>query len=254
MIKEKTKKIHIAKVSKIEAVCEKNYYIEFETKSVIESKPGQYVSILCGGLTLRRPFSIAFHQGKTIGVIFKEKGEGTAYIKSLKIGDSIDFIGPLGNGFDIKKEKSLLIGAGIGVAPIFYLKTRLDSLDIESCFMGGFLNNGQIPTSIKCDKIITNDGSFGEKGSVLDHVENAIEEVKPSIIYACGPRVVLQKVCDLASKHSIPVQIAMEKEMACGIGVCRGCVIKIKKDGIVQNATVCKDGPVFEGKDVIWTE
>ncbi len=252
MIKEQIKKTHKGLVTKIEKVSKNSHYIEFETRYSFHSIPGQYVSILCDNLTLRRPFSIAFQEDNRIGVLFKEKGKGTNYIKNLSIGNIIDFIGPLGNGFSISDNNSLLIGAGIGIAPIFYLENHLKKSGINSLSIGGFLSKDEIPTNIDCSRIITNDGSKGNKGSILDYIEDAILEYKPQTIYSCGPHIVLEKVAMLAKKHSIESQIAMEKVMACGIGVCRGCVIKIKKNGLIQNATVCKDGPVFRGSEVIW--
>lgn len=252
MIKEKIKKSHKAKIVKNEQVSKNSYYIEFEVQGDFFSSPGQYVSILCNNLTLRRPFSIAYQSENIIGVLFKEKGEGTNYIKGLNIGSVIDFIGPLGNGFDILNKKSLLIGAGIGIAPVFYLQNKLKDMNIENMLMGGFMSKYEIPANISCDTIVTNDGSLGEIGSVLDYIEKNIVEYKPEVIYSCGPSIVLKKVAELAHKYSIESQIAMEKVMACGIGVCRGCVIKVKKEGTIKNATICKDGPVFRGSEVIW--
>lgn len=252
MLKERTKKLHKGRVAKIERVSCSSHFIEFEAESGIISSPGQFVSILCNNLTLRRPFSIASQSENRIGVLFKERGEGTEYIKSLKKGDLIDFVGPLGNGFNISNKKSLLVGAGIGIAPIFYLQNTLTSLHIESLLIGGFFSNDEIPSNIKCDITCTNDGSLGEKGSVIDYLEDVIDEYSPEIIYSCGPKIVLENVAKIAQKHSIESQVAIEKVMACGIGVCKGCAIKVIKNGEVQNATVCKDGPVFNGGEVVW--
>lgn len=252
MITKEMKKIHKAKVTKIENVAKNSYYIELETEKEFESTAGQYISILCDGLTLRRPFSIAYHKGKQIGVLFKEKGKGTKYIKSLQVGSMTDFIGPLGNGFDIQNKKSLLVGAGIGIAPIFYLQNKLNEMEIENLTIAGFMSIDYIPKGIKANKYITNDGSMGQKGSVLNYLEDYINAFNPEIIYACGPHIVLKKIAETAKKYSIESQIAMEKVMACGIGVCRGCVIKVYREGQVENATVCKDGPVFKGDEVVW--
>ncbi len=252
MIKEKTKKQHSATVKKVEKVSKTSYYIEIETPYSFSSSPGQYISILCSNLTLRRPFSIEYNKDNSIGILFKEKGEGTAYIKSLKIGDSVDFIGPLGNGFNILNKKALLVGAGIGIAPIFYLKNRLAELGIENLTIGAFLNSEEVPENVVCDEVVTDDGSVGKSGSVLDYLDFYIEKFNPEIIYSCGPEIVLKKIAELSKKYQIDSQIAMEKVMACGIGVCRGCVIQVEKDGMVQNATICKDGPVFRGSEVVW--
>lgn len=252
MLKEKTKKNHKGVVKNIEKVSSNSYYIEIESENAILSSAGQYISILCDNLTLRRPFSIASKNDSSLGVLFKLKGRGTQYIKNLHVGDKVDFIGPLGNGFDILNKKSLLIGAGIGIAPIFYLQNELKKRNIECLSAGGFLSADELPSNVHCDIISTNDGSTGYKGSVVDIIEDTILSYKPEVIYSCGPRIVLQKVVELAKKYNIESQVAMEKVMACGIGVCRGCVVKIQKNGVVQNATVCKDGPVFKGSEVLW--
>lgn len=252
MKNNKDKKIYKAKVVKLEKVSKSSYFIEIDYEKSVEVKAGQFISIFCDGLTLRRPFSVFSNNNGKIGVLFKERGKGTEYIKSLKPNQSIDIIGPLGNGFEILNKKALLIGAGIGVAPISFLKSKLQERKIENLFACGFLNKDEVPENIKIDKIYTDDGSLGEKGSILNYLEELIKEYEPEIIYACGPHIVLKTIAEYGEKYSIETQIAMEKVMACGIGVCRGCVIDIKKEGIIQNATVCKDGPVFKGNEVIW--
>ncbi len=252
MIQEKIKKIYKVKVSRIEKVSSNSHLIEIDLPFEIDIKAGQFISIYCNGLTLRRPFSVYYHSGNKIGILFKERGKGTSYIKSLRTGDLIDITGPLGNGFNIKNKKSLLIGAGIGVAPMAFLKSELDKRGIENLFACGFLNKNEIPNNINIDKIYTDDGSYGETGSVLNYTERLINQFKPEIIYTCGPYIVLKTIAKTAQEYGIEVQVAMEKVMACGIGICRGCVIDVKKEGKIVNATVCKDGPVFSGSEVVW--
>lgn len=252
MNNNRDKKIYKAKVAKIEKVSKSSHLIEIECDKKVEVKAGQFISIYCDGLTLRRPFSVFSNNNGKIGVLFKERGKGTEYIKSLKPNSEIDIIGPLGNCFEILNKKSLLVGAGIGVAPISFLKSKLDEKNIKNLFACGFLNKEEVPQNVQIDKIYTDDGSLGEKGSVLSYLDELIKEYKPEIIYACGPYIVLKTIAELGEKYNIETQAAMEKVMACGIGVCRGCVIDIKKDGKVQNATVCKDGPVFKGSEVVW--
>ncbi len=252
MINTNTKKIFTSKVSKIEKIAESSYLIEIECNFPLSVIPGQFISVYCDGLTLRRPFSVFSTNENKIGILFKERGKGTRYIKSLKQGDFIDIAGPFGNGFNIKNQKSLLIGAGIGIAPVAFLKSRLEELKIPNLLISGFLNKFEVPKNIIIDKICTDDGSLGEKGSVLNYLGQTINEFKPEVIYACGPSVVLKTIAKTGKTFDIETQVAMEKVMACGIGVCRGCVIDIRKDGKVINAAVCKDGPVFKGDEVVW--
>lgn len=246
------KKIYKAKVNKIERVSVSSHFIEIECENPVKVNAGQFVSIYCDGLTLRRPFSVYSNNDGKIGILFKERGKGTKYIKSLKVGDLIDIAGPFGNTFNIQNKKSLIVGAGIGAAPMSYLKEKLDEQNIENYYIAGFLNKDEVPKGMKIDKVCTDDGSYGEKGSVVNFLGVLINEYKPDVIYACGPQIVLKLIAELAEKYGIETQVAMEKVMACGIGVCRGCVIDIKKDGKVINATVCKDGPVFMGSEVVW--
>ena len=252
MITTKHKKIYKAKVETINKVSASSYFIEINCGIKVDVKAGQFISIYCSGLTLRRPFSVYSNNNGKIGILFKERGKGTKYIKSLKVGDFIDIMGPVGNCFDIKSKKSLLIGAGIGVAPISFLKTKLEEQNIENLFVAGFLNKNEIPDSINIDEYCTDDGSYGHKGSIINYIEQIIKEYKPQIIYACGPVIVLKSVAQIGETYNIETQVAMEKVMACGIGVCRGCVIDVKRDGKIINATVCKDGPVFKGNEVVW--
>lgn len=227
------------------------YLLEFEADNSFVSKPGQFISIFCNK-TLRRPFSVFSQKGNIVSVLFRERGDGTKFLTSLKSGDIIDFSGAFGNGFDIKDKKALLIGAGVGAAPVSYLKEELQKRGIESILVSGFRSKADIPSCVKSDFVVTDDGSNGIKSNVIDFALLQIKLFEPQIIYSCGPEIVLQKSTELANAFCLESQVAMEKIMACSIGVCRGCVIDIKKDGKIQNASVCKDGPVFNGNEVVW--
>lgn len=252
-IKEKMKKNFKGKVLNIETVAKDTVKLQFSTPLEAVS-PGQFVSILIPNKTLRRPFSVAdfkIYNGQEPGfngvitILFKLKGEGTNYLKSLKIGDGIDYLAPLGNAFTILQpgEKALLIGAGIGIAPMLYLKKVLGENEVENLLISGFKDE---------DEVVEGSDRTVVGGSVMDDIQALIDEFNPKILYSCGPKVVLQMVCDIAAKNGLRAEIAMEKVMACGIGVCRGCVIKLKQGDSVKNASVCADGPVFSGAEVIW--
>lgn len=239
-------------IEKIKQVNKNVYSVEFSSPDLKDIKPGEYISILCEGLTLRRPFSVAdFEKGK-VTVLMKLRGEGTNYIANLKESDKIEFSAPLGNTFKLENKKTLLIGAGIGVAPLIYLNKKLKEIGVETYFAAGFLSSKDIINVFTPDFVSTDDGSNGNKGSICDYLEQIINDFKPEKIVSCAPYPVLKFVAQTAQKHGIDCEVAMEKVMACGIGVCRGCVIKVIKDGKIQNATVCKDGPVFDGKEVQW--
>ena len=206
-----------------------------------EAFAGQFISVLCPNKTLRRPFSISNFNNGEITVLYKLKGEGTKYISSLRTGDVIDFLGALGNTFSYENTNSaLLIGAGIGIAPMLFLKKEMNEKGIKNFLISGFKTNEE--ALLGSDKTVIG-------GSVMDNIDEIIEKTKPDTIYSCGPSIVLKLVCKKAEEKGLKAQVALEKVMACGIGVCRGCVIELK-DG--SNASVCKDGPVFEGEVIQW--
>lgn len=206
---------------------------------------GQFISILCPPKTLRRPFSIMDFdkENKTVSIIFKVKGEGTSYLSNLKENDKVQFLAPLGNGFELYNKKALLVGAGIGVAPMLFLKKELNKKSIENYLVSGFKEK---------DEVVSGSDENIIGGSVLDKIPELIKEKNIEIIYSCGPKIVLEKLCAIAKEFQLPCFIAMEKVMACSIGVCRGCVIKVKKENEVINKSVCQDGPIFKGNEIIW--
>lgn len=245
-------KNHTGLIREIKEINKDVYSIKIFAYTLENILPGEYISILCEGLTLRRPFSVADFENKTITVLMKKRGQGTQHISNLKVNDKVEFSAPLGNTFKLENKKTLLIGAGIGVAPLFYLDKKLKEIGSQTYLAASFLNKESIINTFNLDFVSTDDGSNGNKGSICDYLEKIIEEFKPEKIVSCAPHPVLKFVSLVAQKKGIDCEVCMEKVMACGIGVCRGCVIEIKKGDKIQNATVCKDGPVFNGAEVVW--
>lgn len=243
---------HIGTIKELKEVNKNVYLIRIFAPTLGEIQPGEYISILCEGLTLRRPFSVADFENNTVSVLMKKRGEGTRYLSELGVGDKVEFSAPLGNTFKIENKKTLLIGAGIGVAPLIYLNKKLSETGAKTYLAAGFLTKNDIINTFSPDFVSTDDGSNGNKGSICDYLEKIIAEFKPEKIVSCAPHPVLKIVSEVAQKHNLECEVCMEKVMACGIGVCRGCVIKVKQGDAVVNKTVCKDGPVFAGKEVIW--
>lgn len=218
--------------------------VKLEISSDLEKiAAGQFISILCPPKTLRRPFSASSFKDGVLSVLFKVKGDGTKYLKSLKKGDSIDFLAPLGNGFNIVNKKSLLVGAGIGIAPMLFLKETLNAKGIDNYLITGFKSK---------EEIIEGSDENVIGGSVLDNLEDLIKSYKPQVIYSCGPEIVLRLVSQIGIDYNIPTYLALEHVMACGIGVCRGCVIDVVDGETIKKASICKDGPVFEGDKIVW--
>lgn len=244
------KKNHIGTIKEINEINKSVYSVKIFAPTLKEILPGEYISILCENLTFRRPFSVADFENNTISVLIKKRGKGSKYISELKTGDSIEFSAPLGNTFKIENKKTLLIGAGIGVAPLFYLNKKLKEAGAETFLVAGFLSASDILGEF--DFVSTDDGSNGNKGSICDYLEKLINDFKPEKVVSCAPHPVLKFVANTAERFGIECDVCMEKVMACGIGVCRGCVIKVKQNGEIINKTVCKDGPVFKAAEVVW--
>ena len=210
-----------------------------------EAKSGQFISILCPNKTLRRPFSIADFdkENKITTILFKLKGEGTDHLRKLNEGDKIKFLAPLGNGFKLEGKKVLLVGAGIGIAPMLFLKKDLNNNNIENYLITGFKQENEIIKG-------SDENVIG--GSVLDNLEKIIDERKIDTIYSCGPSIVLKNVARIAKEKEIKSYVALERVMACSIGVCRGCVVRLQKNNEIIYGSACQDGPVFEGSEVVW--
>ncbi len=219
--------------------------------------PGQFISMYCqdGSRFLPRPISICEIGAKEsmLRVVYRVVGGGTEEFAKKKAGDTIDVVGPLGNGFSKKEGKSILIGGGIGIPPMLALAKSLAGK--VSVVLGYRDDNLFLKEDFEpyADVYIsTEDGSVGTKGNVIDAIkENCLSA---DTIYACGPLPMLRGVKAFAVENNIAAQISMEEKMACGIGACLGCVCQSKdvdEHSYVKNKRVCKDGPVFDVKEVL---
>lgn len=218
--------------------------------------PGQFLSLYSrdGSRLLPRPISICEIQGedRLLRIVYRVAGQGTEEFSGRNVGDVIEVMGPLGNGFSGKSGKSILIGGGIGIPPMLALAKSLPG---EVQVVLGYRDNNlflkeEFEPYAKV-YISTEDGSVGTKGNVIDAI--LAEGLTADDIYACGPMPMLRGVKAYAVEHGIPAQISMEERMACGIGACLGCVCKTtRKDGHshVNNTRICKDGPVFDAQTV----
>lgn len=239
-------------------------------------RPGQFVNIRCGdnrASILRRPFSVCrVHKrggwASTIEVVFDIRGPGTTYLSKLRGHAIVDLVGPLGRGFALPKRRAhcLLVGGGIGSAPLFFLADELRNEGHRVDVILGARSAGLLLNQIDARRIAsvcrvtTEDGSAGDEGRVTDILEEMVERCHTEVIYTCGPHPMLQAVSQMAVDLKLPVQVAVEELMACGYGVCMTCVLPLKRparsraagsDPIVY-ARSCTEGPVFNGANVIW--
>ncbi|MBE5781357.1 MAG: dihydroorotate dehydrogenase electron transfer subunit [Clostridiales bacterium] len=223
--------------------------------------PGQFMNLKVPGrpdLILRRPISINCYDRETgiLEMVYQVKGQGTAAFASLREGDSIDVLGPLGNGFIPKEEKNVwLIGGGIGVAPLRYLPKYYKDIKFSGIF--GFRNQEWIyqqqefSADLAFADYYTDDGSNGNQGFVTDGLLKRLNsEAAPDMIYACGPLPMLRALKDVVLKAGIPALVSMEERMGCGTGICVVCTCEVEIEGQAMRKRVCTDGPVFDIREV----
>ena len=224
-----------------------------------EAVPGQFLSLYSkdGSKMLPRPISLCGidREKGELRLVYRIAGAGTKEFSCLKEGDTIDVLGPLGNGFPleaIRGKRVLMMGGGIGVPPMLQTAKEADAdVTIISGYRSADLFLKEELEAAGRLFITTEDGSAGIKGNVMDAVrENKME---PDVILACGPTPMLRAVKAYAEERNITCYISLEEKMACGIGACLACVCQSKEvDGHshVHNKRICKDGPVFLSTEV----
>ncbi len=223
-----------------------------------KAKPGQFVMLQCGkDNLLRRPLSIHnINENKTnLAVLFAVIGKGTKWLSQRKPGESIDILGPLGNGYNLSPESReiLLVGGGIGIAPLPFLAKIASENKCSTTMLAGVKSTAcaDIENNLphNTNLIYTSEnGLIGVKGLVTILIPNYFE--KADQVFACGPAPMYRSMAKMPQLKDKPVQVSLETRMGCGFGACYGCTIKTKQ-GLKQ---VCKDGPVFEMNDVLWDE
>lgn len=224
--------------------------------------PGQFVNIKIGdgpAPLLRRPlslFDVDKHRG-SIAFLYKVLGHGTELLSRVRPKDYLDVMGPLGRGFTLTDipGNALLVGGGVGIAPLIYLARELKESKFNVTVLHGVENIGQLVVLDKLRQMkiefmpATMDGSAGFKGFVTDLLKEKIEPAEFDCIYTCGPELMMAAVAEYALKHRIWGQVSLEEHMACGVGACLGCARKLK-DSDEHYVKVCKDGPVFNINEV----
>jgi len=211
--------------------------------------PGQFVHLRIGSTydpLLRRPFSIAGVEGDVVRIIYRVVGRGTVLLEILATGDKVDCLGPLGRGFDLDCRRPLLVGGGMGLAPLVYLAQHLCPRP-QTVLMGGRTSRELFWADIfrdSCDRIhiTTDDSSLGQPGTVVDVLPELLVSGDFDMIYTCGPRPMMEKVAAQAKNRAIPCQVSLEEHMACGVGACLSCTCA-GPDG--KRRKICTDGPVF---------
>ena len=248
------------KITNIEVLKENFYILKAIMQDEREVLPGNFFMLKAGtdvNPLLNRPFSVMDVKGNNIYFLIKEIGKGTKLLKKKNKDEEIFALGPLGNSFMNfinGNKKIFLIGGGTGIAPLFFLSKTLRNMGRNYTLIYGAKSKSQlvIKPHIEMENLnviyFTEDGSFGKKGLVTDFVRNIKEN---SIIISCGPKMMMKNIEGLISSN-IKHYVSLESVMACGFGVCLGCVIPTKLEGYEKYQRVCKDGPIFDAKIINW--
>jgi dihydroorotate dehydrogenase electron transfer subunit len=233
-------------------------------------RPGQFLTVAVGGsdspMLLSRAFSIHDvrpDHGGTVEIVFAVYGRGTQWLAERRARDVLEVTGPLGRPFPLPRDpvSCLLVGGGYGSSPLFSLAGKLRDRGCQVDFLLGAATGDRVFGALTARRtgrtatITTEDGSLGSRGMVTDMLDQVIHDARTDVIYACGPMAMLRQITVLAGRYDIPVQVAVEEAMACGIGVCMTCVLPvIGSDGITRMSRACVDGPVFLGDQVRWED
>lgn len=245
---------------------------------ILGAQPGQFVMVRVNPSIdplIRRPFGV-FDVGVLqpaytgaaaqpyLEILYRVVGKGTAMLSALHETDLLDIIAPLGSGFDFGPagEEKLIVGGGVGLAPLYLLAKELVKQSPVRLFAGGRTKDDVLCITeferlgVEC-YTATEDGSLGERGFVTKVLEQRLDAAaNKGRIFACGPHGMLKAVADIAAKRSVPCQVSLEGYMACGVGACLGCVCQ----GAGHSAEtpdyrcVCSEGPVFEAAELKWEE
>ncbi|MCC8038720.1 MAG: dihydroorotate dehydrogenase electron transfer subunit [Bacteroidales bacterium] len=218
-------------------------------------EPGQFVEVAVPDAPhtlLRRPISVHDVTAHSISLLIRRAGEGTDRLCDMPVGSSLNILGPLGHGFDLRPGRSLLAGGGVGVAPLLYLGKRLKESGAEPTFLLGARSKDDVlrlPEFEAIGKVYvsTEDGTLGHKGLIT---ANPAWQQQWPVIYCCGPMPMMKAVARLAAKAGTECQVSLENMMACGLGACLCCV----EPTIKGNVCVCTEGPVFNINQLLWQE
>lgn len=232
-------------------VAHDTFRLELETDTDVTLRSGQFVDIALPGRYLRRPISVSDVLPRGLVLYYKAVGEGTRQMAALPPGTALELLLPLGSGFGPEKcrEKALLVGGGLGAAPLYLLARELLEAGKHPTAVLGFNRADEICLAEEFRAlgvpvhVATLDGSVGTKGFVTDAI--AAEKLQADFFYSCGPLPMMKALC---AALDIPGQMSLEERMGCGAGFCYGCSVQT----LEGPRRVCADGPVFDKEVVLW--
>lgn len=232
------------------------FEMELLSQCIAEAaEPGQFLHIRIREALyplMRRPISIhkVDRKRSVVTILYHLAGIGTVELSKLREGSSLDVMGPLGKGFPVRKDKKCaVVGGGIGTAPLLELAGHLENCDAYLGFRDTVYKIEAFEEVCQGVFVATEDGSMGHRGFITDRLVENIK--KYDIVYSCGPKPMMKKVMEICQNNDILCYVSLEERMGCGIGACLVCACKIKgADGQWHHKKACKDGPVFDGREV----
>jgi dihydroorotate dehydrogenase electron transfer subunit len=246
---------HTLPVHEVRAVARNIFVLSLDAPAIAPViLPGQFLNLRIepgSDPLLRRPFSVYRTEGERIEIIFQVIGRGTGRLSLKRPGETLDALGPLGTPFGISGEEyetALLLGGGLGVAPLPLatekLKTQAKAI---VTFLGARTRDALVRDYLENVRVATDDGSEGFLGTVVELLDASLarEQFRRPKIFACGPTPMLRSVAALAVRLNIPCEVSLEGPMGCGIGICQGCPVELEGP-TKQYALMCKDGPTFD--------
>lgn len=220
--------------------------------------PGQFINIRTAAFTdplVRRPFSVFDYREGTFEIVVRLIGRGTRLLGEMRAGAEVDALGPLGNGFTlIEGGRALLVGGGVGNAPLFYLARELERRGTVTDYVYGARSTDLIyqrerfASTVSRFHLSTDDGSEGRRGYCTEIGRELLKRGVYDRIYVCGPTPMMEGMVRIASESPAPVEVSMENYFGCGIGLCSGCTVEIPS-GLKR---ACVDGPVMDGREILW--
>lgn len=230
-------------------------------------EPGQFYMVQAGSghdPLLKRPFSIYSIGQNRLGFLYRVRGKGTLSLSRLGYGDTLQVIGPLGNSYPEPSGDFIVVAGGIGIASLIPLMRKYEK---RAYLFYGAMKSGELVMLEDAAElsrelfITTDDGSRGQKGLITDAVKSFLGSREGGMqVYACGPAPMLKALSEFTLAAGIVCHASLEEHMACGIGACLGCMVKVRRQRIEAGGRsggweyrrVCKEGPVFDVADVIW--
>lgn len=239
------------------------YLMEVESPRIADAlQPGQFVHMRLPGMEghiLRRPFSVFdVNLGRaSVEILYQAVGFGTSHMTGIEPGACVSSIGPVGNGWHAPAgcRRALLVGGGVGAAPLFLHAKRLVAEGVEVDVVLGAQTAQAMVCAGRYERVLgkpavmaTDDGTLGHAGFCTGPAKELLQAADYDHVACCGPEPLMRIVADMAANAQVECQVSLERRMACGVGACLSCVVDTKEG----KKRCCVDGPVFQAEEVMW--